>query len=350
MTRDIIVDRLRGFAMFWVIVVHVLYWADFFTDPYINLLKSFCLFEMPLFFFVTGASHSFRKINGYFRFIGRRFQRILIPYWIFAVICALLSIGKLGINGDMDFLTGVKIFLSWMIPVNRQITPVPYLTWALWFVPVYLCVITILPVLKQMKDSARKIEFAFLLTGIFVLTCFLKMGWVQNVAFYSFWTYVGLFYRDIKAAAEQKNTRRYFLYSATAGAAAVCILYLAGQTLNMQVNKFPPNIMFLVFSITMMSLILLLIPILENSAGGGKLSAKIFNLFSTRSMTIFLYQVFAFNLTIPLANMLVHGGGVIASIIKSVFCLATTLPICAGFAAILGRIEKLEIKHFESSV
>ena len=254
--------------MFWVIVVHVLYWADFFTDPYINLLKSFCLFEMPLFFFVTGASHSFRKINGYFRFIGRRFQRILIPYWIFAVICALLSIGKLGINGDMDFLTGVKIFLSWMIPVNRQITPVPYLTWALWFVPVYLCVITILPVLKQMKDSARKIEFAFLLTGIFVLTCFLKMGWFQHVAFYSFWTYVGLFYRDIKAAAEQKNTRRYFLYSATAGAAAVCILYLAGQTLNMQVNKFPPNIMFLVFSITMMSLILLLIPILENSAGG----------------------------------------------------------------------------------
>ena len=269
MNRDTTIDRLRGFAMFWVIVVHVLYWGNFFTNKYINLMKSFCLFEMPLFFFITGASNSFCKINGYFRFVGRRFQRILIPYWIFAVVCALLSIGKFSIKGDIDFFTGVEIFLSWMIPIDRQITTVSYLTWALWFIPVYLCVVTILPVLKKMKDSARKIEFAFLLLGIFVLTCFLRMGWVQNVAFYSFWTYVGLFYCDIKMVIEQKNTRRYFLYSAAAGIAAICILFSAGQSLNMQSNKFPPNVMFLAFSITMMSLILFLMPYFGRLLRGG---------------------------------------------------------------------------------
>ena len=51
MSRDKTIDRLRGFAMFWVIVVHVLYWGSFFNNGYVNLLKSFCLFEMPLFFF-----------------------------------------------------------------------------------------------------------------------------------------------------------------------------------------------------------------------------------------------------------------------------------------------------------
>ena len=49
--RDETIDLLRGTAMLWVILVHVLYWGDFFSSPFINLLKSFCLFEMPLFFF-----------------------------------------------------------------------------------------------------------------------------------------------------------------------------------------------------------------------------------------------------------------------------------------------------------
>ena len=46
--RDETIDRLRGFAMFWVIVVHVLYWGNFFDNERINLLKSFCLFESEL--------------------------------------------------------------------------------------------------------------------------------------------------------------------------------------------------------------------------------------------------------------------------------------------------------------
>lgn len=37
--RDETIDRLRGFAMFWVIVVHVLYWGNFFDNERINLLK-----------------------------------------------------------------------------------------------------------------------------------------------------------------------------------------------------------------------------------------------------------------------------------------------------------------------
>ena len=253
----------------------------------------------------------------------------------------------------MDFFIGIKVLLSWLVPVDRQITSVPYLTWALWFVPVYRCVVLIIPVLKQMRESTRKIEFGFLLLGIFWVTCMLKMGWFQNVAFYSFWTYVGLFCRDIKTVEEQKRTRRYFLYLALAGMAVICILHLAGQSLNMQSNKFPPNIVFLVFSIMMMALIIFAVPYLDRFIGWletGKMSGKIFNLFSTRSMTIFLYQVFAFNLTIRLTNMLIRGDGIIASTTKSVFCLATTIPICAGLAVIFGKVEKLEIRHYGNKV
>lgn len=353
MTRDKTIDQLRGFAMLWVIVVHVLYWGNFVTNGYVNLLKSFCLFEMPLFFFITGASNSFSKTSGYFDFVSKRFQRILIPYWVFAIICAILSIGKYSMEGNMDFFTGIKVLLSWLVPIDRQMTSATYLTWALWFIPVYLCVVPIIPIFKRVSDSARKIEFAFMLLGIFVFTCLLKMGWLQNVAFYSFWTYVGLFYRDIKSAAEQKHTRRYFLYLAGAGVATICLIYFAGGGLNMQSNKFPPNTIFLVFSIMMMSLIFFLIPYLDRFIGwieAGRLTGKIFNLFSTRSMTIFLYQVFAFNLTIRLTKMLIHGDGIVVSIAKSVFCLVATIPVCAGLAVVFGKIENLEIKHYGSNI
>ena len=247
MSRDKTIDHLRGFAMFWVIVVHVLYWGSFFTNGYVNLLKSFCLFEMPLFFFITGASNGFSKTKNYFDFVSKRFQRILIPYWVFAVICALLSIVKYGMEGNMDFFTGIKVLLSWMIPINKQMTSVSYLTWALWFVPVYLCIVLIIPVLKWMKQSAHKIIFGFLLFGVFIATCLLNLGWIQNISFYALWTYIGLFYSEIKFAVNQKQTRKYFAFTFVSGAAMICLLHFAGQSLDMQANKFPPNIMFLHF-------------------------------------------------------------------------------------------------------
>jgi len=62
MNRDKTIDRLRGFAMIWVIVVHVLYWGYFFNNGYVNLLKSFCLFEMPLFFLLQAPAIVLAKL------------------------------------------------------------------------------------------------------------------------------------------------------------------------------------------------------------------------------------------------------------------------------------------------
>lgn len=344
MCRDKTIDRLRAFAMLWVILVHVLYWGNFFTNQYFNLLKSFCLFEMPLLFFITGASNNFSKVNSYLEFVRKRFQRVLIPYWVFAIICAIISIFKYRLECDMDFFTGIKVLLSWLVPVNRQMTSVSYLTWALWFIPVYLCVVLAIPGLKHMKRSERRIEFAFMLLGLFWITCLLQMGYLQNVTFYSFWTYIGLFYSDIKLVFEEKHNRKYFLYIVVAGIVTICICYFVKLPIDMQSNKFPPNLIFLVFSIMMMTLIMLILPYLDRSfvwMEKYKFVGRILDLFSTRSMTIFLYQVFAFNLTVRIANILIQGGGAIVSITKAVFCLLASIFVCAGLAAIFGRIEQV---------
>ncbi len=216
-SRDKTLDGLRGFAMLWVIFVHVLYWGNFFTNAYFNLAKSFCLFEMPLFFFVTGAAASLGKTGGYFSYVCKRFQRILIPYWVFAVICAAVSAVKYGMEGSLTFGRAIKVFLSWIVPINRQMTSVSYLTWALWFIPVYLSVVLIIPPLKSMKKSQHRIAWLFALTGVFAASCMLKMDVIRYIAFYALWTYIGLFYGEIKLAATRKRARMYFICAAIVG-------------------------------------------------------------------------------------------------------------------------------------
>ncbi len=343
MSRDKTIDRLRALAMFQVIVVHVLYWGIFFTNGYINLLKSFLLFEMPLFFFVTGASNSFSKVQSYFGFVVKRFWRVLIPYWVFAVICAILSIAKFTFEGNMNLLRGIKVILSWLIPINRQMTSISYLTWALWFIPVFLCVVLIIPILKKLYASKYKVWYAFLLLTIFLITCGLKLGWVQNVAFYALWTYIGLFYSDIKAAVTLKQFRTGAV-CVIGGIAVLILCCLTGSTLDMQSNKFPPNLMFLAFSVVVMGMIVASLPIVDRAMvymEKNKLFGKIIALYSQKSMTIFLYQVFVFNITIRVTNLISYGGGIVQEMLKAIFCLLISIPSCAMAAVLLGKIENI---------
>ena len=51
MERDKTIDNLRGFAMFWVIVVHVLYWGNFFTHVIISAVQIITLILLPNVFY-----------------------------------------------------------------------------------------------------------------------------------------------------------------------------------------------------------------------------------------------------------------------------------------------------------
>ena len=126
---------------------------------------------------------------------------------------------------------------------------------------------------------------------------------------------------------------------------AIAMLHLAGQTLNMQANKFPPNVIFLAFCTAWMALIITAIPIQDRIWGyieNRQMIAKMFSMFETRSLTIFLYQVFAFNFTIRLVHWLFPASeGAAVTVGKAVLCLVTTIPICGVLAAVFGKIEEL---------
>ena len=342
LNRDETIDHLRAVAMIWVIVVHCLYWGGFFENERINLIKSFFLFEMPLFFFVTGASNSFSRIDGYFSFVFKRYKRILIPYWVYALICAALSIINYGMNGERYNMG--DILLSWMIPVNRQITNIPYLTWALWFIPVYLCIVLLIPLLKQIGKSSFALPFVLVHALILFCVCYAKLGWIQNIVFYSWWTYIGLLYKNIIYITENRFWRGIMRKIVYIGIIVLIVMFHLGNSMDMQYNKFPPNNIFWLYSVIMMSIIILLIPYINKVYAGTekfRVTRTILALFSTRSLTVFLYQSFAFYITIRLTNAIISGNGIMDGIAKNILCFITTILLCSVLAIVFGKIENI---------
>lgn len=329
--------------MLWVIAVHALYWGAFCSDKTFNLLKSFFLFEMPLFFFVTGAANNFSRTYNYFEYVYKRFKRILVPYWVFAIICAGLTIARIiRREGDATPGTVIKILGSWLIPIDKQITSIQYLTWAVWFIPVYLCVVLAIPLLRKIKQTKVSSIFVLVLLALFILSCVFDIGWFQNVLFYSFWTYIGLFYSEIKTSLCKRDFRILLAFVSACSMFALIILKIYHYSFDMQANKFPPNIVFFFFSITAMSLIILAIPSLDKACAllcKQKWIKEIFNLLSTRSLTIYLYQVFAFTVTIKAVNNLLHGDTVAIGTVKSFLCFFLTAPLCLLLAVLFGKIE-----------
>lgn len=345
MKRDKTIDNFRALAMLWVILVHVVYWTPFIKDANYRFFASFLLFEMPIFFFVTGASNSFSKKENYFSFVYKRYKRLLIPFWIFAIICAGTNIYNLYITEGITLDYSREVLISWLLPTNQHINKFPYLNYATWFIPVYLVIVLLIPILKKIKETKLKYIFIFILLGISIYINHLKLNWYQHIGIYTFWTYIGLFYSEISTFL-QKNYRR--LIPITLSVICIFILYTLhnnGVNIDIQTNKFPPSNIFTIFSISAVSLLLALTPVINGIfyiIYKLPLVGKMISHYNRHSMSIFLYQSFAFYFSVrwtkaiyPVTNSITD------SIYQSLICLVITIPLCSLFAMAFRWTENL---------
>lgn len=343
--RDKTLDHLRGLAMLWVIWVHVLYWGGIYNYYPLSILKSWCLFEMPLFFFITGASNSLTRKNNenYFLYVLRKWERVLIPYWIFAAICAFLTIVNLHRTESLGMKAVIKIFILWMLPIDHQYTTIPYLTWAIWFIPVYLCVIVIFPMLRRIHTSQyRKIGFILLIL-LFLFASYLQKGFMMKVSFYSLWTYAGLYYPEFLGLKLNSTQARTFILINIGDIALLAALKFWGMSFDMQANKFPPNIMFACYSVVAISTVLYVFSVVSKHIHYKNcFVCKLFSLYCEKSMTVFLYQVFPFLLCLSIWEKMNVAKTFGTDILKMIFLIICVVPMCGIFARIFGNIEKIK--------
>ena len=318
-----------------------------------SILKLYELFDKdaPYAFNLKGYIKDLNKITpkNLYSYYKKRFLRILIPYWIFAVICVFCSVLHYALEGELTITKWIQVLASWILPLNKQVTALPYFGGGLWYIPVYACIVLVMPFLARVRKTKWYTWFGVVLISFFVLTYLLKLGWIQNVAFYLIWTYLGFFWERIKTELYKSSIRRKLLCTVVVCFIIIVGIFLADISVNMQYNKFPPNIVFFVYSIMMMSGLGFIFPYLDNALEKiecSKLFGKRFFLFEKRSFTVYLYQSIVFYVTIKITNIIVGSvnGGVMSTFTKIIICFVSTVYLCERCAAYFGKIEDYRIQ------
>ncbi|MDB5966622.1 MAG: hypothetical protein JWQ72_3122, partial [Polaromonas sp.] len=140
------VDVARGLLMLYIVlVIHGLFWLKLLPEAISSLL----LFEMPAIFLLSGyayylAGHDAKagdrrqQLLRYPRYLQSRMTRILVPYLVYAAVCAAIS-SAVAVRTAMAPHDFGAIALSWLNPFTYgRYYSAGMLNWQLWFVPTFL--------------------------------------------------------------------------------------------------------------------------------------------------------------------------------------------------------------------
>lgn len=340
--RDEDLDIIRAIAIIWVIAIHCMFWLGLFSSPTQQIIKSLFLIEMPLFFFVAGASNFLSVNKGLCEFWYKRIKRIIVPYWAYALISLVLIIDQSGHKPGL--------VLSWLNPFYGAISgegKLQYLTWALWFIPVYLLCMFFYPILKKYYlafDKHKTIQILPLILLVFLLVMKEFYGWVipqYRVILYLVFTYLGMYYNTLR------NKKIIKVAGAVVfGGIAFVFWKLGLYSINMLVNKDSANLMFLTYGLFAISIFFLAYPKIKKLIlcfERWSIFSTIFNQYKKSGYTIYLFHPLAFA-AIP---FILDYFGVyyyfpkVPSVILASIYFVLVIIISAFIGKILGKIEKI---------
>ncbi len=269
--RDYNLDIYRGCVMLYIVgFVHII---SIFSNWYANDLLTLSLIEIPAIFYIAGASYSLSRPKPYGEYLWGRIKRIFIPLIIYLLFIAAVMSIKQGVPyGD----TIVSIFhTDYHTFVSGEIFNQPHL----WFIAVYFSIAIILPLLYRISNYLTGYRIYLL---IVVLMTVLYI-YPNHIACYLIPVFLGFFYH------RKKPYNRYIILGMMI-MAMVLSLYI-GYGWNMQINKFPANIMFLSYTST--ALIILARPLqwVCRQLGNIPITRKVILHYAHHGFSIYLYHI-----------------------------------------------------------
>lgn len=225
--RDKTLDIYRGCSMIYITCfLHNIYGVQIIDTVGTSLL----LITMPIVFIIAGASFSLATPKTYPRYLWSRTKRIVFPYYIlvlFVTLYHLITDCMTGPETIHDFTRHFidngyyNIFSGQLYEFN----PV-------WFIPVYLIIAILLPMFGYIRQHITK---AGIYTALIAITALLAVM-PNNIICYGTFAFAGLYYKD------KLPVNRYAVALIFACGIGYCLWQ--NYDLNMQHNKFPPNILF----------------------------------------------------------------------------------------------------------
>ncbi len=223
------------------------------------------------------------------------------------------------------------------------------LSWHLWFVPVYLAVMSLFPVLRATFDRLpQRLRFLPPLGLTMALIACDRNGvrdvFARYLITYTIWTYLGLFYRDWKRQPWPR-----LAIAAVSVAAYGMIWQLLSRGVyqpDFQWSKFPPNAIFLLLGLGHFGLLTLAAPLIRRAARCGWVRV-VTAPYKSYCYTIYLFHTLAFALAMlgferwpavriwaehhptPALALLFSGMVVLVPLVSWPFSLAERFPLRA---------------------
>ena len=261
--RDKKLDIFRGMTMIYIVgVIHGLYWLKLFNFS----LKWLILFEMPIIFFIMGASFSLCPKKLSINYIIKRLFRCLIPFLFYSLVVLILNF----IYNPTLLRNNWTAFIKFIFDPVLRYNKILFLHGHLWFIPIYVIFIPIIPVMYfYFYKNIKKISYKMLLVLTLVLFLFSLdiLEWhniiitgnyyLRNMLVYGIYIYFGFEYLN------QKVNKKYCIINIFVSL-VIMLLLKKFYNLDMQRNKFPPNFMFLLFTFIWFNILLIFNKLLLN--------------------------------------------------------------------------------------
>lgn len=301
--RDLQLDMYRSLVMIHIVcVVHVLYWLGLGREP----LNSILLFEMPVIFFISGAAV---KISGgqersFVQMFKNRFKRIVLPYYIYLIysfffIIVLAAFSKLSGHLLMDISKFKWLDIwDWLIMKEGHLIPCSSHLWFL--IPFFLISIST-PIQLKVLKRIPKIPYLLINLVLFVLIAEPEI-FVLDRSYYSAAYYAAcflgynlfylsglFFYHSIKF----KYIFLLFLF-----AVGIFYFWTKGETVIMQNHKFPPDMVFVSYSLIVLVVLSLVFTYVKIPCN------KVLSFWNKNGYELFLYQNYVYWFFIVLTNAL----------------------------------------------
>lgn len=284
--RDYQLDAYRALMMIYVpCVIHVLYWLDKGS----SIINSLALFEMPVIFYISGATmYITGKKRGFIELLSNRAKRVLLPYYFFIfgcltyIIVSLLIAPNLVQNGKYSI---IKIFLA-----QDRSLPVPFMI-HLWFILPYLIVSCSFAIQQKWANKLNRWKYMVILLVLCCLSTALTpinptiAKPIREAIFYNFFFMAGyLFYKRISF----KTLLNLTILTGIIVAISIYKEWTIKGYFSMQIHKFPPDLIFIsfgIFSIGLLALFFGNFTIPQN---------RLLNHWNKYGYTIYLWQNFSF--------------------------------------------------------
>lgn len=275
--RDRNLDFFRGIIMMYIVcIIHGICWMGY--EKEVEPIFSFLLFEMPVIFFISGASVSMSKNKSIWNTFKNRFIRVIVPYYIYAALSLLLILLFTIFSFEDYDICQYTIGNVIRILLTLDIPQMPFIA-HLWFIIPYMVLLSTFSIQRYMINTYR---------GRYLCACILAFALTQtNIDFpdllktilgYNIFLVAGYcFYKHISI--------QIILFILLGSIALIVVILLNGITFHsMQVHKFPPDFLFVTYgsaALCILSLLFWKFRAPENC---------IVSVWNKKGFTIYLYQ------------------------------------------------------------